>query len=427
METIWDLHETISRRLLTWSGLSIVAGLALLLAGDRFWRGFGIQAGLWGAIDAGIAVVGSWQSQRRRASLPDADAAQVLEREARKLRRLLWINTGLDVLYAVGGITLSLTLGAQNPNWRGHGWGIVVQGAFLFAFDLIHAQHVPVSVPSAPLLAFQDPEHQPFFWPGDRPAALLVHGFPGSPAEMRALGRSLHDAGWTVQGLLLPGFGPEIATLQEHSYEDWVAAVRETLRRLKHEHAPVVVIGYSMGAALSISVAVQDPPDGLVLLAPFWRLGSPLQRMLGAILGLFFLRSLRPLRGADLSDPQVRQAVSSFLPGADIDDPEVQEAIRQFRIPVSLLQQIDRTGQQAFQDASLLKTPTLVLQGAHDELVHRPYTRRLMERFPRSPRYIEVRSGHDLIEADQPAWSAVEEAVLSFAGSLLPPQEALKK
>jgi hypothetical protein len=63
--------------------------------------------------------------------------------EERSLRRLLLINTGLDVLYVVGGAVLALTLGVGDPTWRGHGWGIVVQGAFLFVFDLFHAQQVP--------------------------------------------------------------------------------------------------------------------------------------------------------------------------------------------------------------------------------------------------------------------------------------------
>lgn len=49
---------------------------------------------------------------------------------------------------------------------------------------------------------FQEKEFEPFKWPGGEPAALLVHGFPGTPAELRSLGKSLHLSGWTVEGLL---------------------------------------------------------------------------------------------------------------------------------------------------------------------------------------------------------------------------------
>ncbi|MBN1978402.1 MAG: hypothetical protein JW918_13475 [Anaerolineae bacterium] len=75
--------------------------------------------------------------------MPDPSAPEVLAREARNLRRILLINTGLDVLYVAGGVALALTLGADNPFWRGNGWSIVVQGGFLFCFDLLHALGVP--------------------------------------------------------------------------------------------------------------------------------------------------------------------------------------------------------------------------------------------------------------------------------------------
>jgi hypothetical protein len=138
---IWQYHKTITRRLLVWSAASVIVGVALLAFGP-LWQGVGIQAIGWGAIDAGIALVGGWVT-RRRAGLEDPSAPEVLDREARNLRRILLINTGLDVLYVAGGFILALTLGTDNAFWRGNGWGIVVQGGFLFFFDLFHALGMP--------------------------------------------------------------------------------------------------------------------------------------------------------------------------------------------------------------------------------------------------------------------------------------------
>ena len=59
------------------------------------------------------------------------------------------------------------------------------------------------------------PEHETFTLPGGRPAALLLHGFLGTPAEMRGLGEALHEQGWTVYAPLLPGFGSDIETLTD--------------------------------------------------------------------------------------------------------------------------------------------------------------------------------------------------------------------
>lgn len=138
--TIWDLQLAISRRLLAWSALSGLTGAGLIVWGSPFWRGFGIQAVAWGLIDAAIALFGRRRMSRRRATL---DSPEQRARESFKLWRLLWLNTGLDVLYIVGGLLLALTFGANDSAARGHGWGIVAQGIFLFFFDLIHARTLP--------------------------------------------------------------------------------------------------------------------------------------------------------------------------------------------------------------------------------------------------------------------------------------------
>ncbi|MCL4303476.1 MAG: hypothetical protein KJ077_47760 [Anaerolineae bacterium] len=135
---IWQTQEILLSRLLAWSRLSLIAGLSLLRS-NAFWRGVGLQAFGWGLIDAAIALLGRWSMYRRRAALPDPAAPAVLAQESRNLRRLLWFNAGLDVLYVLGGLMLVRTRGATDRGWRGHGWGIVIQGGFLFLFDLYHA------------------------------------------------------------------------------------------------------------------------------------------------------------------------------------------------------------------------------------------------------------------------------------------------
>ena len=151
---IWKFQIELSQRLMIWSAASTVAGLVLVVLAAGFWEGFGIQALAWGIIDGAIAGFGLWMSRRRRRSLPDSEDPQLMEAESRKLRRTLWINTGLDLLYIAGGAVLAATLGRSNPAWQGHGWGIILQGTFLLFFDLIHAQSVPPGHMSRPLRAF---------------------------------------------------------------------------------------------------------------------------------------------------------------------------------------------------------------------------------------------------------------------------------
>lgn len=132
------LQTRISRQLLVWSALSIVVGTALLFAAP-FWRGVGVQALVWGVIDAAIAGFGLLTLQRKL-KRPDANHPDVLSREARNLRRLLLINAGLDVLYIVAGVVVLYTFTTEFA--RGNGVGIIVQGGFLLLFDTFYAYRV---------------------------------------------------------------------------------------------------------------------------------------------------------------------------------------------------------------------------------------------------------------------------------------------
>jgi hypothetical protein len=139
MNDIYTFQKNLSLKLLLWSLVSITAGF--ILSGKQQtpnWRGFGLQALVWGMIDAAIAFFG-WGMARRRAADSSAQSLEFKHKEARNLRRLLWINSGLDLLYIAGGWRLSHRADPRERGWQGHGWGIIVQGAFLLLFDLYHA------------------------------------------------------------------------------------------------------------------------------------------------------------------------------------------------------------------------------------------------------------------------------------------------
>jgi hypothetical protein len=140
--SIWQFYNVLSQRLLTWNVANIAFGL-LLLPLRPFWRGFGSQNIGWGLINIGIAVFGGLMTERRFAGLPDPHQPDVVVKESANLRRILWINTALDVLYMLGGLRWAQT--RKNRFARGAGWGIVLQGTLLFVFDLVHALAVPDS------------------------------------------------------------------------------------------------------------------------------------------------------------------------------------------------------------------------------------------------------------------------------------------
>jgi carboxylesterase len=268
-----------------------------------------------------------------------------------------------------------------------------------------------------PFTPFTGAEHQDFLFPGGEAAALLVHGFPGTPLEMRPLGEALQAEGWTCRGLLLPGFGSQLETLPARRWSEWQVAVRETLIDLRREHAPLLMVGHSMGAAVALTAAARSVPDGLdglVLLAPFWRSRSLLWRLLPVLITLFpRVKPFRLMR-SEMDDPRLRQLIRDFLPEVDLEDPAIQQAIRDLVIPTRIFDEVRQVGKAACRAAPDVSCPVLVLQGNQDVTVDLRDTRRLCARLP-DARLQELNAAHELVFPNSPAYPQVSQAVLAFA------------
>jgi alpha-beta hydrolase superfamily lysophospholipase len=128
-----------------------------------------------------------------------------------------------------------------------------------------------------------------------RGGALLLHGMSDGPYSMRAVARVLHDAGLYSLALRLPGHGTVPAGLAHADWHDWTAAVRMGMRHVRQrigDSQPLVIVGYSNGAALAVLYtleALEKPslprPDRLVLLSPMIGV-SPLA-VLSPVISLF--------------------------------------------------------------------------------------------------------------------------------------------
>jgi hypothetical protein len=150
--SIWQFQRAVTNRLMQWSVFSMISGV-VMLALTPLLRAVGVQFIAWGAIDAGIALIGNRSAMERMRNDPHALEPDKLDLETRKLGRLLWLNAGLDVLYMLFGTALAR---GKSANLRGAGWGIIIQGGFLFVFDLFHALTLP---PTRKAWRFWDFEH----------------------------------------------------------------------------------------------------------------------------------------------------------------------------------------------------------------------------------------------------------------------------
>ncbi|MGI8608784.1 MAG: alpha/beta hydrolase [Candidatus Dormibacteria bacterium] len=100
---------------------------------------------------------------------------------------------------------------------------------------------------------------EPFELGSGELGVLLIHGFCGTPPEMRDLGEHLAAAGFHVNGALLAGHGSTPEDLEKTSWRDWVESAQAQLEALKKESRMVFCAGQSMGGTISLALAARNP------------------------------------------------------------------------------------------------------------------------------------------------------------------------
>lgn len=111
------------------------------------------------------------------------------------------------------------------------------------------------------------PGAEPFFFPGGDSACLLVHGFTGTPKEMRALGEALSSDGHTVLGIRLAGHATQPKDMQRVRWPDWAADIEAGYHLLQAHSKRIFICGLSMGGVLGLTFAAQQHLAGLVIMS----------------------------------------------------------------------------------------------------------------------------------------------------------------
>lgn len=110
-----------------------------------------------------------------------------------------------------------------------------------------------------PLPADLLPGAEPWSHAGGRAGVLVLHGFTGNPASMRGLAEAAAAAGFTVELPLLPGHGTKIEDMIPTGFADWLAHAEAAYADLAARCDQVVVMGLSMGGALTAWLGSEHP------------------------------------------------------------------------------------------------------------------------------------------------------------------------
>jgi carboxylesterase len=260
---------------------------------------------------------------------------------------------------------------------------------------------------------YTDPGHEPFHFEVGPSRALLIHGFLGSPRDLRPLAQELADVGVTARGVLLPGFGPDIARLKKVQAEEWLNAARAAWKEIREGANRTTLIGFSMGGAVALRLATEAglAPDQLVLLAPHWKFAD--RRAVVLPVAKYLIREFKPFGPIDFDSPDMRRMLAELAPGADLDDPEVRHALRNSAtIPTRALDELRRIGVSATR-APRVSAATTIVQGLQDTTTLPAYSRELAARM--GAELHEIPGDHLIVDPERPSWSAVRDTVIRLA------------
>jgi carboxylesterase len=116
------------------------------------------------------------------------------------------------------------------------------------------------------------PTTEPFFLQGNRTGILLVHGFTGTPKEMRWLGDYLNGQGYTCLGVRLAGHATRPKDMVRSNWTDWTASVEDGYNLLCGVSDKIYLAGLSMGGALSLFMSTRLAVQGVLAMSTPYQL-----------------------------------------------------------------------------------------------------------------------------------------------------------
>ena len=189
----------------------------------------------------------------------------------------------------------------------------------------------------------------PFFFQAGPRAVLLLHGFTGSSADVRMLGRFLEKHGYTSLAPHYKGHGVPPEELIVSNPEEWWQDVKNGYTQLKEAgYEEIAVAGLSLGGVFSLKLATSHPVKGVVTMC------SPMTMRTTDIMFegvLEYAKQYKKQQGK--SEQEIELEIEAIKKQGMASLPQLQQLIHDVR-----------------HNIDLLYAPILVIQSRHDNVIN---------------------------------------------------------
>lgn len=189
----------------------------------------------------------------------------------------------------------------------------------------------------------------PFLFEEGPRAVLLLHGFTGSSADVRMLGRFLEKHGYTSYAPHYKGHGVPPEELVVTGPDDWWQDVRTAYAHLKElGYEEIAVVGLSLGGVFGLKIALNEPVKGVVTMC------SPMTMrttdvMFQGVLEYAHLYKKKEQKSAE----QIAEEIELLKQKGMASLPQLQQLV------VSMRDEID-----------MLYAPIFIVQARNDEVIN---------------------------------------------------------
>ncbi|MHA1167410.1 MAG: alpha/beta hydrolase [Candidatus Hodarchaeales archaeon] len=189
---------------------------------------------------------------------------------------------------------------------------------------------------------------------------LLIHGFTASPTEMKPIGNYLKEkTDHEILAIRLTDHGTSPEEMASTKHADWIDDVCRGFDRLAQNNSKIIVIGFSLGALLSVILCSKRKVTGLLLLCPPFFVQKRLMALAPVL--KYFVKSIA--KSPETAEFYKKHGLISYM-----------------EYPLAAVQEFNIITKKAKKVAKEIDVPILGIFSEKDDLVSTERARKFFER-----------------------------------------------